>query len=208
MCFLCGGGHCHRACPKWRTERKFRSVASVRRSIPTAAGCVGTEKKDRQCGKQHSGHQVFTGCSTALKLATPVTVIAAPSPEVAKSNDRFVKTMKTVRNKGTNDGKMITIITTLQHIMMGLWTAGREADLFAIIMNAVYRVTYEEAGTWLRCACRTYEEKISRPVDEWKGARRTPLQREVNTSEEGTTWYRAQTVLHTKMTRVGWGSWP
>jgi hypothetical protein len=71
---------------------------------------------------------------------------------------------------------------------MGLRTTGRKADLFVIIMNAGYRVTYEKAGTCRRCACRTYEEKISLLVDEWKGARRTRLQTEVNTLEKDTIW--------------------
>jgi hypothetical protein len=67
-------------------------------------------KKDQQRGKQLSGHQAFTGSITATPERTyPLAVvIAAPSPEVAKPNDQFVKTMKPAENKGSNNEKVIT----------------------------------------------------------------------------------------------------
>jgi hypothetical protein len=76
---------------------------------------------------------------------------------------------------------MITITTTPQHIMMG----GRDADHFAIVMNAVYSHIMRKKVPAFAERAERRTRRVFRRVEKWNDARRAPPKRGVNTLEEG-----------------------
>jgi hypothetical protein len=57
--------------------------------------------------------------------------------------------MEPAADESSTDGEVITLIPTLQHIVMDLWVAEAENDRFAIIMKAVCSPVMRKEGSAL-----------------------------------------------------------
>jgi hypothetical protein len=85
----------------------------------------------------------FQNCSPgkAYAAAEADRVLETPPADIHHHKN----TAEQAANKCT-DGDTVTLITTVQQIMMGLQTADTEGDRFAVIMRAAYGLVMHKYG--------------------------------------------------------------
>jgi hypothetical protein len=131
-------GHSHQECPEEDYDAGILICICI--CICICGGYRCTKKKQQQ-RKQLTISQVPTGHNTASKLTMPgktcVTVAAtaeAHNPEASMANSQIANSVEPVPNNCSTDGKMVTLITTVQHFMRELQSGKMENNHFAIIM--------------------------------------------------------------------------